>query len=87
MSRALFGNAAVRRIGGTAALAIVAIGLVHMFLIRLPHYLVTAKAPATNVVPLAAPDWGTSVETERPLGHGSGSGTAGSGVPAAPALR
>ena len=77
---------AFRRFGATIALSLLTIALVHVFLFQVPSYLVqTVDAPGP-VVPLAAPDWATRVESlDRPAPSHTGGGATTSGIPAAPA--
>lgn len=59
--------------------------LVHVFLVRLPEYLLSARPATPGVTPLTAPDWAVPVEILRAEeARGAGGGPLGGGIPAAP---
>ena len=79
-------RAAIRRFGASAVVAMLTVGLVHLFLVQVPTHLIATKAPKVQVLPLATPDLVNAVETTdfRPRVRRSGAGAAGPGIPAAP---
>ena len=67
------------------ALALFALLLTHVFLVRVPNYLVARSDRDADSLHLVAPDWSPHAETTAPrMSSGSGGGPVPDGVPAAP---
>jgi len=75
---------AVPRLLLNLGLALAALLLTHVFLVRVPNYLVERSPRDAGTARIAAPGWSPQLEAPSPRAKGAGAGPVPDGVPAAP---